>query len=66
MIGVSDGLTVPFVLAAGLSGAVEAGGIVITAGLAEAAAGAMAMGLGAQGVGGAGVDKRIDVLAVAV
>ncbi len=45
VIGVSDGLTVPFALAAGLSGAVEATGIIITAGLAEVAAGAIAMGL---------------------
>jgi VIT1/CCC1 family predicted Fe2+/Mn2+ transporter len=42
----SDGLTVPFALAAGLSGAVEATAIIITAGLAEVAAGAIAMGLG--------------------
>ena len=46
VIGMSDGLTVPFALAAGLSGAVEATGIIITAGLAEIAAGAIAMGLG--------------------
>ena len=48
VIGMSDGLTVPFALAAGLSGAVEANGtdIIITAGLAEVAAGAIAMGLG--------------------
>ncbi|QJW98224.1 hypothetical protein FTUN_5808 [Frigoriglobus tundricola] len=46
MIGMSDGLTVPFALAAGLSGAVEATGIIVTAGLAEVAAGAIAMGLG--------------------
>lgn len=46
VIGMSDGLTVPFALAAGLSGAVNAAGIVITAGLAEIAAGAIAMGLG--------------------
>ena len=42
----SDGLTVPFALAAGLSGAVESTRIVVTAGLAEVAAGAIAMGLG--------------------
>jgi hypothetical protein len=42
----SDGLTVPFALAAGLSGAVDSTGLIITAGLAEVAAGAMAMGLG--------------------
>src|ERR1700724_492226 len=46
VIGMSDGLTVPFALAAGLSGAVEASTIIITAGLAEVAAGAIAMGLG--------------------
>jgi vacuolar iron transporter family protein len=46
VIGMSDGLTVPFALAAGLSGAVDATNIVITAGLAEVAAGAIAMGLG--------------------
>jgi vacuolar iron transporter family protein len=46
VIGMSDGLTVPFALAAGLSGAVKATGIIITAGLAEVAAGAIAMGLG--------------------
>jgi predicted membrane protein (TIGR00267 family) len=42
----SDGLTVPFALAAGLSGAVNASGIVVTAGLAEIVAGSIAMGLG--------------------
>lgn len=46
VIGMSDGLTVPFALAAGLSGAVESSGIILTAGLAEVAAGAIAMGLG--------------------
>jgi VIT1/CCC1 family predicted Fe2+/Mn2+ transporter len=46
VIGMSDGLTVPFALAAGLSGAVDATRIVITAGLAEVAAGSIAMGLG--------------------
>jgi VIT1/CCC1 family predicted Fe2+/Mn2+ transporter len=46
VIGMSDGLTVPFALAAGLSGAVAASGIVVTAGLAEIAAGSIAMGLG--------------------
>jgi VIT1/CCC1 family predicted Fe2+/Mn2+ transporter len=46
VIGMSDGLTVPFALAAGLSGAVTATSIVVTAGLAEIAAGAIAMGLG--------------------
>ena len=46
VIGMSDGLTVPFALAAGLSGAVATTGIVVTAGLAEIAAGSIAMGLG--------------------
>ncbi|MBZ5499305.1 MAG: VIT1/CCC1 transporter family protein [Acidobacteriia bacterium] len=46
VIGMSDGLTVPFALAAGLSGAVSASNIVVTAGFAEIAAGSIAMGLG--------------------
>jgi vacuolar iron transporter family protein len=46
VIGMSDGLTVPFALAAGLSGAVASSGIIVTAGLAEIAAGSIAMGLG--------------------
>jgi VIT1/CCC1 family predicted Fe2+/Mn2+ transporter len=46
VIGMSDGLTVPFALAAGLSGAVSSPRIILTAGLAELAAGAIAMGLG--------------------
>jgi len=46
VIGMSDGLTVPFALAAGLSGAISSAGVIITAGLAEIAAGSIAMGLG--------------------
>jgi len=46
VIGMADGLTVPFALAAGLSGAIEQTGIIVTAGLAEIAAGSIAMGLG--------------------
>ena len=46
VIGMSDGLTVPFALAAGLSGTVTQTGIVVIAGLAEIAAGSIAMGLG--------------------
>jgi VIT1/CCC1 family predicted Fe2+/Mn2+ transporter len=46
VIGMSDGLTVPFALAAGLSGTVSQTGIVVIAGLAEIAAGSIAMGLG--------------------
>ncbi|GAA3991230.1 VIT1/CCC1 transporter family protein [Mucilaginibacter dorajii] len=46
VIGMSDGLTVPFALAAGLSGAVTSSGLVVTAGIAEIVAGSIAMGLG--------------------
>ncbi len=46
VIGMSDGLTVPFALAAGLSGAVDSTRLIVVAGLAEIAAGAIAMGLG--------------------
>src|SRR6478735_5854112 len=46
VIGMSDGLTVPFALAAGLTGAINQTGIIVTAGLAEIAAGSIAMGLG--------------------
>ena len=46
VIGMADGLTVPFALAAGLSGAVASSRIITTAGLAEIAAGSIAMGLG--------------------
>ena len=46
VIGMADGLTVPFALAAGLSGAVDSNHIIITAGIAEIAAGSIAMGLG--------------------
>ncbi|MGI8436818.1 MAG: VIT1/CCC1 transporter family protein [Chthoniobacterales bacterium] len=46
VIGMADGLTVPFALAAGLTGAIASSHIIITAGLAEIAAGSIAMGLG--------------------
>ena len=46
VIGMSDGLTVPFALAAGLTGAISQTNLIITAGMAEIAAGAIAMGLG--------------------
>jgi vacuolar iron transporter family protein len=46
VIGMADGLTVPFALAAGLSGTNVATSLVVTAGLAEVAAGSIAMGLG--------------------
>ena len=46
IIGMADGLTVPFALAAGLTGAVDASTVIVVAGLAEIAAGSIAMGLG--------------------
>ena len=46
VVGMSDGLTVPFALAAGISGAIAVSHLVVTAGLAELAAGSIAMGLG--------------------
>jgi VIT1/CCC1 family predicted Fe2+/Mn2+ transporter len=46
VIGMSDGLTVPFALAAGLTGAINSASIIVTAGFAEIAAGSIAMGLG--------------------
>lgn len=46
VIGMSDGLTVPFALAAGLTGAISQTSLIVTAGLAEIAAGSIAMGLG--------------------
>jgi len=56
VIGMSDGLTVPFALAAGLSGAVASNSIVITAGMAEVVAGSIAMGLGGYLAGRTDVD----------
>lgn len=46
VIGMSDGLTVPFALAAGLSGSISNANLVVVAGVAEIAAGSIAMGLG--------------------
>lgn len=46
VIGMSDGLTVPFALAAGLAGAVDNSGLIVIAGVAELAAGAISMGVG--------------------
>jgi predicted membrane protein (TIGR00267 family) len=56
VIGMADGLTVPFALAAGLSGAVDSTVLVITAGIAEIAAGSIAMGLGGYLAGRAEID----------
>ncbi len=65
VIGLSDGLTVPFALAAGLSGAVAAtgSGLVITAGLAEIVAGSIAMGLGGYLAGRTEVEHYAAELA---
>src|SRR5262252_10145857 len=46
VLGMADGLTVPFALAAGLTGAIDTTWIIVVAGLAEIAAGSIAMGLG--------------------
>ncbi len=56
VIGMSDGLTVPFALAAGLSGAVDSTNLIIIAGVAEIAAGSIAMGLGGYLAGKTEVD----------
>src|ERR1700719_2526031 len=56
VIGMSDGLTVPFALDAGLSGAVQSTNLIIIAGLAEIAAGSIAMGLGGYLAGKTEVD----------
>jgi predicted membrane protein (TIGR00267 family) len=56
VIGMSDGLTVPFALAAGLSGAVSSSTLVVTAGIAEIVAGSIAMGLGGYLAGKTEVD----------
>jgi len=56
VIGMSDGLTVPFALAAGLSGAIDSTALIVTAGIAEIAAGTIAMGLG--GYMGAKTEKE--------
>jgi VIT1/CCC1 family predicted Fe2+/Mn2+ transporter len=56
VVGMADGLTVPFALAAGLSGAVDSGFVVLVAGLAEMAAGGISMGLGGYLAGRSEVD----------
>lgn len=56
VIGMADGLTVPFALAAGLSGAVDNTLVILTAGVAEIAAGSIAMGLGGYLAGRTDVD----------
>ncbi len=56
VLGMADGLTVPFALAAGISGAVDSINLIVTAGLAEIAAGAIAMGLGGYLAGRTSVE----------
>ena len=56
VIGMADGRTVPFALAAGLSGAIDTTSIIVTAGIAEIAAGSIAMGLGGYLAGRTEVD----------
>src|SRR3954469_19513601 len=56
VIGMSDGLTVPFALAAGLTGAVDSTNLIVIAGLAEVAAGSIAMGLGGYLAGKTEID----------
>ncbi|GAA4045591.1 VIT1/CCC1 transporter family protein [Hymenobacter glaciei] len=63
VIGLSDGLTVPFALAAGLTGAVSSSSLVITAGLAEIVAGSIAMGLGGYLAGRTEVEHYASELA---
>lgn len=62
VIGMSDGLTVPFALAAGLSGAVDSNSIIVIAGIAEIAAGSIAMGLGGYLAGKTEMDHYASEL----
>src|SRR5579883_1444682 len=62
VIGMSDGLTVPFALTAGLSEAVTSTAVVVTAGLAEIAAGAIAMGLGGYLAARADRNRWVDFM----
>src|SRR5437867_13366924 len=59
VIGMADGLTVPFALAAGVSGVIDSTAIVVTAGLAEIAAGCIAMGLGGYLAGKSDLEHYI-------
>jgi VIT1/CCC1 family predicted Fe2+/Mn2+ transporter len=62
VIGMSDGLTVPFALAAGLSGVVDSTTIIVVAGIAEIAAGSIAMGLGGYLAGKTEMDHYANEL----
>lgn len=63
VIGMADGLTVPFALAAGLTGAVDTNSIIITAGMAEICAGSIAMGLGGYMAGQTEIEHYDSELA---
>ena len=64
VIGMSDGLTVPFALAAGLSGAaIVSNSVIVTAGIAEIVAGSIAMGLGGYLAGKTEIDHYNSELA---
>jgi VIT1/CCC1 family predicted Fe2+/Mn2+ transporter len=62
IIGMSDGLTVPFALTAGLSGVIENNTTIVIAGIAEIAAGCIAMGLGGYLAGETEVDQYNNLL----
>lgn len=62
VIGMADGLTVPFALAAGLSGAISSNKIIVTAGVAEIIAGSIAMGLGGYLAGKTDYDHYFSEL----
>jgi VIT1/CCC1 family predicted Fe2+/Mn2+ transporter len=62
VIGMSDGLTVPFALAAGLTGADQGNAVIVTAGLAEIVAGSIAMGLGGYLAGRTEIDHYASEL----
>ncbi len=62
VIGMADGLTVPFALAAGLSGAISSNKIIVTAGIAEIIAGSIAMGLGGYLAGKTDYDHYFSEL----
>src|SRR6478735_7497636 len=63
VIGMSDGLTVPFALAAGLAGAVSNHWLIVIAGASELAAGSIAMGLGGYLAAGSDADAYRSELA---
>jgi predicted membrane protein (TIGR00267 family) len=62
IIGMSDGLTVPFALAAGLSGVIDNNNLIVISGLAEIAAGCISMGLGGYLAGESQIDQYNNLL----